>query len=69
MPELSADEMWVTARQAAELLGVSLRTVERMQSDGDLVPVYLPTPRRMKLRRFRRSDIDALVELTAQATA
>lgn len=59
MPELAADDSLVTAGQAAEILGVSIRTVERMQSDGILVPIYLPTPGRAKLRRFNRSKVEA----------
>lgn len=49
----------VTARQAAEFLQVSLRTIRRMQSLGTLKAVRLPGVASV---RYRRSDLIELVE-------
>lgn len=59
MPEVAPDDSLITAQQVADLLGCSLRTVERIQADGELTPVYLPMKRRARVRRFRPSDVEA----------
>jgi excisionase family DNA binding protein len=59
MPEVAPDDSLITAHQVAELLGCSLRTVERIQADGGLTPIYLPMKRRARARRFRRADVEA----------
>ena len=61
MPQVSAHDNLVTIEEAANLLNVSVRTVFRLQSDGALPPVYLHPVRKAKIRRFRRSDVEALL--------
>lgn len=61
MPEVAPDDIYVTAQQTADLLGVSLRTVEYLRASGLLTPVYLPTTGRRKARRFKRADIEARI--------
>lgn len=47
----------LTSSQVARLLGVSTRTVQRMEARGDLTPARLPSGH----RRYRRSEIEALL--------
>jgi DNA-binding transcriptional MerR regulator len=56
----SSGDTLVTQREAAEILGVSVRTVARLQEDGTLTPVYLTPIRRAKIRRYSRSQVEAL---------
>jgi hypothetical protein len=58
---MASHDSLVTIEEAAAILSVSVRTIARMQADGMLAPVYLPTPRKPKARRrFRRVDVLAL---------
>lgn len=65
MPLTSETDSLVTIEEAADILRVSVRTVARMQQDGALEPVYLPPVHRAKVRRFRRSDVDAIAARAA----
>lgn len=47
----------LTSSQVARLLGVSTRTVQRMETRGDLTPARLPSGH----RRYLRSEIEALL--------
>jgi excisionase family DNA binding protein len=67
MPSPSPDDSHVTGQQAAEILGVSIRTVERMRADGELTPVYVPTPGRAVRRYFRRAEVEARLNRAAIA--
>lgn len=51
---------WLTEAQAQEYLQVSRATLYRWQCDGRL-PVY----KLGRLRRYKREDLDALVEIAA----
>jgi excisionase family DNA binding protein len=57
-----ADEL-LTAHQAAAVATVSLRTLDRYQAEGHIVPVRLPGGG----RRFRRRDVEALLSGPAPA--
>jgi hypothetical protein len=48
---------WLTAKQAAERIGISTRSLNRYQADGLISPEYLPRG----YRRFRAADVDALL--------
>ena len=50
-----ADDVLLDAQGAARLLGCSVPTVERMTRRGDL-----PSCKVGRLRRYRRSDLEAL---------
>lgn len=49
---------WVNAREAAELLGVSLRTLSRLDAQGVTKPTQLTPGAR---RRYNLADIEALL--------
>lgn len=49
---------WLTAKQAAERIGIGLRSLNRYQADGLISPVYIPGG----YRRFRPEDVDALLK-------
>jgi excisionase family DNA binding protein len=49
---------FLTAEEAAALLGVHPKTLDRWVRDG-VLPVIQPVPRGQ--RRFRRSDVEALL--------
>ena len=51
----------LTKREAADFLRVSLKTLERWEHDGKLVPIRL-SPGAV---RYRRSDIERLIEESA----
>jgi excisionase family DNA binding protein len=57
------DRMLVTKHEAAQLLGVSVRTVERLVAAGRLQQVQVE-----RLARFRVGDLEAYVHGLAQAT-
>jgi excisionase family DNA binding protein len=66
---MAADDSLVTIEQAAELLSVSVRTVYRMQADGDLQPVYIYGARKRRLRRYRLVDVLQLQKRIRTAAA
>ena len=49
---------WLTAKQAAERIGISIRSLNRYQALGLISPEYLPKG----YRRFRPEDVDALLK-------
>ena len=51
------DRLLVTKGEAAERLGVSVRTVERLVATGRLPQVHVE-----RLARFRVSDLEAFVD-------
>jgi excisionase family DNA binding protein len=51
------DQPYLTARQTAELLQVSVRTVYNWAGRGSIVGVRLPG----RLLRFRRTDVEKLM--------
>lgn len=55
------DDVFVTMREAAEILGVSNQKIWRLVRDGDLTAYANPRDRRYKL--IRRTDLDALMEV------
>ena len=55
---MTAPSDLLTPPQAAELLGVNPRTVNRWVEDGRIPFVALPSGR----KRIRRSDVDAITE-------
>ncbi len=57
------DRMLVTKHEAAQLLGVSVRTVERLVAAGRLQQVQVE-----RLARFRIGDLEAYVHGLAEAT-
>ena len=57
------DRMLVTKHEAAQLLGVSVRTVERLVAAGRLQQVQVE-----RLARFRVGDLEAYVHGLAEAT-
>jgi excisionase family DNA binding protein len=58
------DRLLVTKGEAAERLGVSIRTVERLVAAGRLRQVHVE-----RLARFRVSDLEAYVNSLAEDTA
>jgi excisionase family DNA binding protein len=59
------DRLLVTKGEAAERLGISIRTVERLVATGQLPQIYIE-----RLARFRVSDLEAYVNgLAEKATA
>ena len=56
-PEAGGAQQLLTSRDVAALLGVSLRTVERMIHDEEIKPVRL----RGRLVRFRMEDVREVV--------
>jgi excisionase family DNA binding protein len=59
-----SDRLLVSKDEAAEQLGVSVRTVERLVATGQLRQVHVE-----RLARFRVSDLQAYVNSLAQDTA
>ena len=58
----------VTKREAAEILGVDVSTVQKMISDGILVPYQtFDGPRRASLHLFRFSDVERIRRARAAA--
>jgi excisionase family DNA binding protein len=53
-------QVWLTQQQAADRLGVHLRTIERHRAAGRLPTYRAGTSRGL---RFRVEDVDALLEL------
>jgi hypothetical protein len=67
-PSVPKSKQWLTRRQAADLLGISLRQLDAYADAGKLARYYLPpvrppapgrTPR--PAPRFRIEDVNALV--------
>jgi len=58
---MSHDETLLTRREACALLKVSLSTLERWERSSRLTPVRLSPG----VIRYRRSDIDQLLEASA----
>jgi excisionase family DNA binding protein len=54
-------DAYLTPRQACALLSISARTLYRYQDAGQITPLILPNGH----RRFRRSDVEALLGVTA----
>lgn len=48
---------WLTAGEVAAFLSLSVRTLNRMEHRGELLPRRLPSGR----RRYRRADVEALL--------
>jgi excisionase family DNA binding protein len=58
------DRLLVTKGEAAERLGMSIRTIERLVAAGRLRQVHVE-----RLARFRVSDLEAYVNSLAEGTA
>jgi excisionase family DNA binding protein len=58
-PRLALDPLLLRDDEAAALLGVSRRTVATLASSGKLTAIH---PAGMRMRRFARSEVVALVE-------
>lgn len=58
MSTTSTSDPLRTRQETADILGVSLRSVDRLLADGRLIPTRLPGIRGTK---FRQSRIDALL--------
>lgn len=56
---------YLTVTEAADILGVSRRTVERYMTDGHLTVLRLPANKRPRLRR---AEVEALAEPTQAAS-
>lgn len=54
---------WLTLNQAARYLGVSRATLYRMCADGLVTYGTLPRSNR---RRFRRADLDAVIDVESR---
>jgi len=54
----NADAMWISTRQVADLLGVSIEQVRRLSRSGELPSIKIG-----KSLRFRRSVIENLDKL------
>lgn len=54
----------VDAKTAAEMIGVSIRTIDRYQAAGMLTPLAAP----LKPRYFNRADVEALLQPKAVAS-
>jgi len=61
MADMSEPDDLLTTTEAGDILGVSGKTVSRYADLGTLAVIVLPSGH----RRFRRSDIDALLAGTA----
>jgi excisionase family DNA binding protein len=61
MPKLSVSDTSVTYDEAADILGVSRRTVHRLREDGVLVPIVGHTLRGGARVRFDRKAVEALL--------
>ncbi|WP_202627596.1 helix-turn-helix domain-containing protein [Cellulomonas sp. APG4] len=56
---------WLTSAEAVALLpGVTIRTLQRWADSGKVPSATLPSGR----RRFRRADIEALLEVSRSAS-
>ncbi len=55
--QMDATDELLTTAGAAKVLQVSVQTVRRWETNGDLLAVRTPG----KQRRFRRSDVEALL--------
>lgn len=55
----------ITTGDAAAVLGVSVQTVRRWERSGHLPAVRTPGNQ----RRFRRSDVEALLEIPSEAAS
>jgi excisionase family DNA binding protein len=53
------EQVWLTQQQAADRLGVHLRTIERARAAGQLPTYRAGTKRGL---RFRVEDVDALMQ-------
>ena len=58
------DRLLITKGEAAERLGVSIRTVERLVAAGRLRQLHVE-----RLARFRVSDLEAYVDSLAEGAA
>lgn len=57
-------ERFITTREAAEILSVSTRTIDRYRNSG-LLPSFSPSPR---VVRVRQRDVIAMMEKSRIAT-
>lgn len=57
--DTATDELRIET--VAEMLGCSVRTVNRIQADGTLTPIYYTTLRGRKTRRFKRADVEDIL--------
>lgn len=72
-PPVPKSKQWLSRRQAADLLGISLRQLDAYADAGKLARYYLPpvrptvgrTPR--PTPRFRIEDVNALLEGPGEA--
>lgn len=66
MPNLSKSDpnRFITTREAAEMLSVSTRTIDRYRDSG-LLPSFAPSPR---VVRVRQGDVIAMMEKSRIAT-
>ena len=58
---MHADQPWVTKQRAAELLGVSTKTIEVYVADGKLRAIDGRSPRNVKIKLINRDDIEAIL--------
>lgn len=52
----------LTAAQTAERLGISVRTLDRMEGDGRLVPVSRTRPGRSGHRRYDSDQVERVAQ-------
>lgn len=66
MPNLSKSDpnRFIATREAAEMLSVSTRTIDRYRDSG-LLPSFAPSPR---VVRVRQGDVIAMMEKSRIAT-
>lgn len=60
MPKPKADETWLLKKEAAERLGVSERTLERLIADGKITQSHRRVPGRRPLAVVNPADIERL---------
>lgn len=58
---------WLTVRQAAEVMNVSVRTLRRWNAEGHFIADRAPGPR--GLLRYRRDAIDAAMRGSSKTSA
>ena len=63
-PSKSDPNRFITTREAAEMLSVSTRTIDRYRDSG-LLPSFAPSPR---VVRVRQGDVIAMMEKSRIAT-
>ena len=69
MPSEERPEQLLTAKEVADLVRLSPSTVFDAAARGDLPCVRLWRGRRKSVVRFRRSDIERLIEVGAPSAA